>query len=183
MKKLNHIFILTMLVLFSTSSFFANNYALSFAKMQPILDSDPKLIKAIKENNFEKFKKLLNEGESVNVFDDAKGTPLDWAIAFKNEKAIDEIFKRRPNVNTQNINGAGPLHCAAMSNNTMVIKKLVDLGCLIDKTDNFGITALQSAAVFGLVESIELLINLGANKNMGDHNGLTPLHYGIFVVC
>ena len=49
----------------------------------------------------------------------------------------------------------------------------------IDLDDNRGWTPLQTAAEWGSLKLVKLLLDHGARVNLSDHAGLTPLHWAV----
>ena len=75
--------------------------------------------------------------------------------------------------------GASTLHIATLTDNTDVIKILVDGGVDIDikAKDDFGGTPLQWAAFWGKPKAANILIDLGADIDAVDGNGCSPKCY------
>jgi ankyrin repeat protein len=65
---------------------------------------------------------------------------------------------------------------AAVKGNTQEIQSLLDQGAQVNATNHLtGWTALTAAAYYGHPEAAEVLIRAGANPNVHDKNGGTPL--------
>ncbi|MFC1766841.1 ankyrin repeat domain-containing protein [Planctomycetota bacterium] len=62
------------------------------------------------------------------------------------------------------------------------LQKLLDSGVDIDAVGSFG-TALCEAAYFGDVNAVRLLLEYGANPNITDDYGRTPLHAAAGIEC
>lgn len=81
-----------------------------------------------------------------------------------------------------NKDGQGPLHVAADLGNTKVVRTLMQLGADKDSRDKNGDTPLQLAICGGgydqrgKMDSMELLISHGANVELPNREGRTPLH-------
>ena len=74
--------------------------------------------------------------------------------------------------------GCGPsvdIHQAAKDGNIKVVKQHLDAGTDVDAKDTNGWTPLHLAALNGQKETIEILIDEGAEVNVGDIH--TLLHY------
>lgn len=63
--------------------------------------------------------------------------------------------------------GRTPLHLAAMSNNIDECRRQLALGALVDARDNLGWTPLGMAASKGYAAIVGLLLNHGANPDLG----------------
>lgn len=79
-------------------------------------------------------------------------------------------------VNAIVINGQTSLHGAAQADLTNSIEALLDVGAIIDASDNDGRTPLHLAAGAGSIGAIHELLYRGANANASDKEGRTPLH-------
>jgi ankyrin repeat protein len=53
------------------------------------------------------------------------------------------------------------------------------MGVNVDERDACGVTALHQAAANGRVEMVEVLLQLGADKEAKCDAGLTSLHYAV----
>lgn len=72
---------------------------------------------------------------------------------------------------------AGPLVALAVSRSEFdILKKLIGAGADVNSKDENGFTALYHAAIDAKPEVIELLLSFGANPNIGNKIGNTPLH-------
>lgn len=69
-----------------------------------------------------------------------------------------------------------PLHCAALGNSPDTLQQLLAAGASMDKTQPAGETALASAVRSHSVACVQLLISMGADVNITDSSGATPLH-------
>ena len=113
--------------------------------------------------------KSVNEIEKANVFDVAARTnrPL----------IIEEIARYYPEgVNRQDKTGRTPLSTAMSYQIEAVIRALLKAGADPNKTDNSG----RSPLSFGLTKynCVKLLVQeYGANINLRDNEGHTPLYY------
>ena len=56
------------------------------------------------------------------------------------------------------------------------IRKLEDMKALVNQNDTLGKTALSLAAQNGYTEIVELLLKAGANAEVQDNDGGTPMH-------
>jgi ankyrin repeat protein len=72
-----------------------------------------------------------------------------------------------------------PLIYAALRNNVEALKGLLELGVGVDEANEFGQTALMTAAECGHVRALEMLIEAGANVNVEDKSGNMALFYAV----
>jgi hypothetical protein len=136
------------------------------------------------------------DGISLLIMASYKG--LDAAIP-----VITTLLKKRANVDARTTNntafnfgpllsnksnGSTALMLAAWSGNDAIVNLLLRAKAQVDMLDSLGQTAL-TYAILGhplwpncpmtksRIDTINLLLNNGANPNMQDSNGLTPLYY------
>ena len=61
------------------------------------------------------------------------------------------------------------------TNSTLLIRE----GCRVDDKDCSGATPLHIAALYGLADTVNVLLNMNATVEMKDKNGKTPLEVGL----
>lgn len=81
-------------------------------------------------------------------------------------------------INMPNEMGYLPLTLACYSGNDEVAIYLIDKTNNLDFNSSYG-TALAAAVFKNRVEVAEKLLIAGANPNLGDSNGTTPLHFAV----
>ena len=135
------------------------------------------LMFAIFKNNARIVKQLIDKNADLKARDN-EGTPVFlYACGFGNGNIIRMLLvKDRNLVNDKtpnaDING---LHYAASLNNSDTINFLVkNVNMNINDRDSNGCTALYYAAYYAKKEAYNLLIKLGANKDIGDNYGVKP---------
>lgn len=106
-----------------------------------------------------------------------------WSAAKKGDVAvIERLVAAGHDVNAKKqaecVEGATPLHVAALSGREDAIKVLVKLNAQINAKDDDGRTALMAAVCSSQgPEIVELFLKLGANINAQDKEGMTALDY------
>lgn len=109
----------------------------------------------------------------INAPNSDSETPLhvaaNWVVALMLIRAGANIFYT-------NFAGLTPLHSAAKTGNTNIIRILLQAGAHVDPQDCVGATPLHYAATHGYADLVQLLVAKGANVNSQDNNGQTPLH-------
>lgn len=77
------------------------------------------------------------------------------------------------------INGSTALHICAAKNELACLQILVEHGADIEKQGRFSTigTPLHVACTYGNAHAVNLLINLGADKNSREPTGHTPMHF------
>ncbi|KLI13114.1 ankyrin [Brachyspira hyodysenteriae] len=135
------------------------------------------LMFAIFKNNSRIVKQLIDKNADVKARDN-EGTPVFlYACGFGNGNIIRMLLvKDRTLANDKTSNGnINGLHYAASLNNLENINFLVkNVNMNINDRDSNGCTALYYAAYYKKRESYNLLIKLGANKDIGDNYGVKP---------
>lgn len=81
-------------------------------------------------------------------------------------------------INAKNQQGYTPVILACYYNNTVVLQALISHEVALNEKPDSP-TALQAAAYKGFVECVKLLLDYGADPNIADANGTTPLIYAV----
>jgi ankyrin repeat protein len=98
--------------------------------------------------------------------------------ARKNRVDIAEsVLNKYPNLdlNATNDNGLSALIFAGMNNSVDMIEWLLNHAAQLDQTDIKGMNALHWAIAEGKIDATLALINLGANKELKNLKGYTPI--------
>ncbi|MEI0699376.1 ankyrin repeat domain-containing protein [Brachyspira intermedia] len=135
------------------------------------------LMFAIFKSNPRIVKQLIDKNADVKARDN-EGTPVFlYACGFGNGNIIRMLLvKDRTLANDKTSNGnINGLHYAASLNNLENINFLVkNVNMNINDRDSNGCTALYYAAYYAKKDAYNLLIKLGANKDIGDNYGVKP---------
>lgn len=171
-------------------------FPLSFLNSQSL---DDQLFEAVKANDFEKVKILVEQGVNVNVVDKDGGTVLMWATYKSDLRMVKYLIERgadykRNIVYPFYITGewyfSSLLSIAVQKNNMEMLKYFID-SCKIDinesgidaKFNNTGktkYTALHCAVNNSLKDFVIYLLDNGADFNLHDlKENLTPLDLAI----
>lgn len=79
-------------------------------------------------------------------------------------------------MNTKSLYGVSTIHHATLYNNSSMIQLFIDRGADVNgPCDHWGMTPLHRAAGNGYTDSVKCLIRNGADTNIKDTSGLTPL--------
>jgi ankyrin repeat protein len=119
---------------------------------------------------------LLKLGVNPNAVDANGDYPLDLAAQKGDSQIVQSLLSRGAAVNFRNKTGSFPIHTAALNGYTEVVKLLLDQAAEIDcQVSETGETPPFYAASFGRTKTVELLLARGANKNIANKDGITPL--------
>ena len=128
---------------------------------------------AIKEDNSQAIKLLVQRGFDPNTIDPQARHGLTMALADSALKAADALLAAPGiNVNFLNAQDESPLMYAALKGHLALAKKLILKDADVNKT---GWTPLHYAATSGHLEMIRLLLEHHAFVDAESPNGTTPL--------
>lgn len=160
----------------------------------------PLLQRAVCWNQREVVECLLAHGADINIRSREKTNPLS-ALMSLNDSEEEEILpvaelliRRGADVNNRDREGMTPLHYAAERNRRQCCKLLIDSGAAPDARDRRGNTPMLSliiehqrhwkswddnryfnAQIPEVLKTLELLLACGADPNVGNNAGETPL--------
>ncbi|MBA4285970.1 MAG: hypothetical protein C0434_10625 [Xanthomonadaceae bacterium] len=121
-------------------------------------------------------KRMLDAGVDVNSRDTLDQTPLIAAVSQNSLAAVTEVLKRGAKLDIVDKAGWAPLHFATFfSDQTEVMKALLDAGADVNARNDRGITALYFAAATGHEAQVKLLLARGADRRIASKTGWTPL--------
>ncbi|XP_008144268.3 2-5A-dependent ribonuclease [Eptesicus fuscus] len=131
-------------------------------------DNNHLLIKAVKEDDMELVKQLLEGGADVNFQEEEWGwSPLHNAVQMNNEDMVDLLLRYGANPCLRKRNGTTPFIVAGIVGNVRLLKLFLSKGADINERDLHGFTAFMEAAVYGKVEALRFLYENGAEVNLG----------------
>ncbi|XP_043466720.1 putative ankyrin repeat protein RF_0381 [Leptopilina heterotoma] len=141
---------------------------------------------AAKKGNVEMCQMLVNKGADVNIVKDNSGTPLHIAARKGRKEVVEFLLENGAKTNAIDTFRHTPLHFAAMGGSSDIVKIILKFNdkiksrhvvdVYINAVTNDGLTALYFAAKKGNVEMCQILVNKGADVNMGHRRFGTPLH-------
>lgn len=112
---------------------------------------------------------LTEFGASIDIYS---------AAGIGNESKVASILKNNPatEVDVFGPNGLAPIHCAVVMNDVEIVKQLLNAGCDVDIRDlEHTETALHLASYHRRSEIAKVLLDSGANVNVLDKHGRTPV--------
>ena len=132
------------------------------------------LFAAVKDNNTQQVKLLLDKGADPNAYDDDSDDVLINAAIYASSDCMKLLLKKKANPNLKNKYGQTPLMLCTHDLDKM--KLLLQYGADINAKSNSQNTALFIAcAEYGLYKNIQWLINNGADPLFKRWGGLTAL--------
>jgi ankyrin repeat protein len=140
------------------------------------------LLAATAHNHIESAKLLIEAGADVNAQDSRLDSPLLLAGASGHLDILKLTLQAKPNFKVYNRFGGTALIPACERGHVEVVKELLKTQIDIDHVNNLGWTALLEAIVLGdggprHQEIVRLLVSAGANVNLSDKQGVTPLQH------
>jgi ankyrin repeat protein len=100
-------------------------------------------------------------------------SPLNKAAQRGDTAQVQQLLDKGANINSRSAAwGSLPLICAAGSGKTMVVEQLLGKGANIDAKDCQGWTALALASYRGHTECVRVLLEHGANTEIGTTAGI-----------
>jgi ankyrin repeat protein len=135
------------------------------------------LFTAINNQNVEAVKFLLSNGANPNVFDTYGNTALMNASGRKDRhEIIPLLLSRNVEVNAYNNTENTALHFLANGNveSPEEIRLLVKRGAKVNDQNSYGYTPLHNACYMHNMETMKMLLRLGADQEMKNDKGRTP---------
>ncbi|WP_341814053.1 MULTISPECIES: ankyrin repeat domain-containing protein [unclassified Wolbachia] len=163
------------------------------------------IIYAAQGSKWDAVKFLIAQGAKFNNEITYQGTPLHFAAQEGNSNMVQFLLDKGANIEAQDAYNRKPLHIAVDVNRLNVVNLLLDRGANLKATDMYGKTSLDLAIQKGYEDIVEVLkqkqlnldkelliaaekgdlekvresIRRGANVNIQDRQGWTPLFWAI----
>ncbi len=150
------------------------------------------LEKAIDNKDLDAINFILEIGGNIDTKDINGNTPLIYSIAMAQEPFAVFLIKNNADINLMNKNGQTALSIAKQNNLTSIVqiiaskilvRYLKDLPPLLENINSQtsdGKSALDIATfLYNDINAVRALIDLGANVNVQDNNGTTPLMHAV----
>jgi ankyrin repeat protein len=138
------------------------------------------LLLAVKHDRTAIAKSLLAAGASINARAKNKDTPWLLAGASGRTETIREMIPLGPDLSIRNRYGGNALIPACERGHVETIKLLLTTAIDVDHVNNLGWTCLLEIVILGdggprHVEAARLVLDAGANPNIADKDGISPL--------
>jgi ankyrin repeat protein len=130
------------------------------------------------ENNLQKLKDLVEYLEDVDYMIYDRYSLLFTTVSYNKFDLVEMLLELGANTEIQNPRGETPLYLACDSNkiNINMVELLLKYGAEINKIIRFGgDTVLRAAISMESIEKIKLLLDYGADPNLGDDKNNSPL--------
>lgn len=122
-------------------------------------------------------KQLIENGASIEAFDNRSFTPLHLAARHGNHEAVIVLVGLGAKIDSQNWSGDTSLHLAARYGHAGIVEALVRLGADLEATNHDKRTPLTVATIARYDQTVDVLLKLGANAEHRDSAGDTAIHY------
>lgn len=133
-----------------------------------------KLFDALKSDDLEQVKYLLEKKPGLVNVDYYYDKPLHYAIRFCSKDIVKLLISKKADVNGRSKpDNQTPIHYCEKE---ALLDLLIENGADINDQDNRGETPLHNASTLGRYKWAELLIKKGAKVNIKDKKGETPLY-------
>lgn len=138
------------------------------------------LMAATHANQIEVAKYLIEHGADVNARDAIHDSPYLYSGARGLQEILELTLSHGASLKSVNRYGGTALIPASERGHVKTVKTLIDAGVDVDHINRLGWTALIEAIILGdgsqkYEEIVTLLIKGGANVNLADGSGYTPL--------
>jgi ankyrin repeat protein len=140
------------------------------------------LLIATRANHVDVARYLIEAGADVNAKDAIQDSPYLYAAAEGRLEILRLTLPHGADLRSVNRYGGTGLIPAAHHGHVETVRELLTTSIDIDHVNNLGWTALLEAVILGNggaahTEIVRLLVDAGANVNIGDRNGVTPLQH------
>ncbi len=165
----------------------ADSVALRFGavKQSESSSAEKSFLNAAKNGNVETLQALLEgplrkQGKlDIEVYDDKEGRgALHWAVNYNYPNVAEMLIKAGININSQDYGGMTPLNLAVRQGRAEMVDRLLAAGADVNLPDGSKESPLHQAAALSNVslEILETLLKKGANPNLKNLYGATPLY-------
>jgi ankyrin repeat protein len=134
------------------------------------------LFVAVKSNNPNQVKEIIENGIDVDARNFNNETSLHMVVCYKDLKDIAKLLiENGANIDATNSKGETPLHLAIDCEENEIAELLINNGADVHAKDNSGDTPLHKSVIRNKKEIVELLIEKGADVNVINYTGISPL--------
>ena len=148
----------------------------------PAVDPDQALLQAAMNGHLDAAREALGEGADPNKMEEGC-SPLFWAAQEGYTEMVGLLLDAGADIDLPDPGGFSPLKQAVGNNHPETVECLLLRGANVEgvcPTDGNS-TVLHTAAAYGRMECIRLLLLYGADRRTQNHRGQTP--YDIAIEC
>ena len=132
----------------------------------------------------EMLQEIIDNGGDVNAVNRRGQTPLLLSCNYKHMDSVLVLLGVGADLTYTDENGFSCLHAAIYGHcSKYILQALIDHGAHIDARTEDGTNALLFACRKGQSESVNFLLEAGADVNIADALGNTILHFAVFFRC
>ncbi|MBU7576354.1 MAG: ankyrin repeat domain-containing protein [Hydrogenophaga sp.] len=140
------------------------------------------LLVATHANQVEAARALIEAGADVNAKDGISDSPYLYAGARGHLAILKMTLSHGADLKSTNRYGGTALIPAAERGHVETVRTLIEAGVVVDHVNRLGWTALLEAIILGdggerHQQIVALLVKAGANVNLADKDGVTPLRH------
>jgi len=135
------------------------------------------LSRAVERGRDEIVRALLEKGARVAGKTRSGAPVLSFVISQERKDTFELLMKFKPPLDAVDIDGRTALMTAAIKDNAVIAKVLVQRGAIIDKPDRYGATAVMLASWEGAKTTSEFLLEAGAKSDAHDKEEKNVLVY------
>jgi len=150
-------------------------------KETPKHPGETPLIYVVRTGNIDSVKSYLSGDIDINAQDSEGETALYWASLHGKTEIAQLLLQAGAQTNIKANDGTVPLHAAAMySQDTLLIHDLLNHGADLEAVnEDNGWTPLVYAVAIPRPTQYAYFLEQGANPNVQDVDGATPLHFAV----
>ncbi len=139
-------------------------------------DSDGALLRAVRRDDAERVKRLLDGGADANAVNGKGRTALGRAVQRGNKEVVELLLAHGARVGRES-GRLSEAELAVVTGHREILERFLDEGVDVHEKNPYGQTLLHLAAVDGRVEIIRMLLARGVDPNVRDDSGATPLFH------
>lgn len=145
-----------------------------------VVPDTPPIIQAVINRDQEMAEKLAKADKDIDIEDYNGYTAMDWAIKAGDNEMVKILLENGADPNNESSYIMTPLMTAAAKGRADIIKMLHSAGAEINYQDSeSSMTALMYAAQGENEETINVLLQLGADPNLMDYSNMTAYMHAI----
>jgi len=137
--------------------------------------SQEKIFSAIRFNDLDQIRSLLELGVNLEISDDRKRSPLMVSLIAKHQEMSKLLLKNSDHPDTPDSNNERPIHIATSNSFSDIVRGLIEKKVDINATDNFGNTAIIIATRHDDKEMLEILLDNNADYTIKNKKGQSAL--------